>query len=610
MNPSHTTLIDQANQHLQAGLSAQEQGCHQEAVQHLLLARAKQPQSLEIVTALGRSQLALGEVETGLSTLVDALEMQRTYVPALVLLAQGLAEQGQSEEAISIFLRVLDQDSHHPTALLGVGRLFFEHGRWADATVYFQDVLNQMPDHVEARTYQAMIEQRLGHWDIAQALFTDLMQKNPGSARGHNNFGTALLEQSLWDLAVEQFQAALAIQPDYPQAINNLGVTYQKMGNARTALTQFHRALEVKPDYWDAANNLGLSYQNMGQLEEALQAFRLCQRLKPDFADAYFNEGVIWLTRGDWVQGWRGYEWRLKMRKYCNHTHLQQAREISPLPGRSVLVYCEQGFGDAIQFIRFTRALHEKGVRVVVACPRETYPLLATVQGVDHWVVDAEPLPFCDYHVLLLSLPLLLGITTSEKIPATVPYLSADKKQVTYFRRSLAPWTKTFKVGIAWRGNPQHANDRHRSMKPEPLLRLLDIPGLCLINLQKDTTTDERALFSRAERRIVDLTDQLTDFSATAALMDSLDLIITVDTSIAHLAGALAKPVWVLLPAVAEWRWLLERQDSPWYPSMRLFRQATLDDWQGLMDSVMAQLAPMVADPNHHDNHPVPMETS
>ncbi|MBF0418988.1 MAG: tetratricopeptide repeat protein [Magnetococcales bacterium] len=595
MNPSHTTLIDQANQHLQAGLSAQEQGCHQEAVQHLLLARAKQPRSLEIITALGRSQLALGEVETGLSTLVDALEMQRTYVPALVLLAQGLAEQGQSEEAISIFLRVLDQDSHHLTALLGVGRLFFEHGRWADAAVYFQDVLNLMPDHVEARTYQAMIEQRLGHWDVAQALFSELMQKNPDSARGHNNFGTALLEQSLWDLAVEQFQAALAIQPDYPQAINNLGVAYQKLGNTRAALQQFQQALVCKPDYWDAANNLGLSYQDRGQLEEALQAFRLCQRLKPDFADAYFNEGVIWLTRGDWVQGWRGYEWRLKMRKYCKHTHLQQAWEISPLPGRSVLVYCEQGFGDAIQFIRFTRALHDKGVRVVVACPQETYPLLATVQGVDQWIVDAAPIPTCDYYMLMLSLPLLLGITTPDAIPTTVPYLRADHDQVAYFRQRLEPWQNTFKVGIAWRGNPQHANDRHRSMTSTPMSRLLAIPGLCLVNLQKGARPDELAIFSPEKKRMVDVTDELTDFSVTAALMDTLDLVITVDTSIAHLAGALAKPVWVLLPAVAEWRWLLDRLDSPWYPSMRLYRQSTLDDWNGLMDGVLEELAPMVA---------------
>lgn len=593
--------------HLQAGIAAQEQGHHQEAVQHLQLARLEQPRSLEILTALGRSLLALGKMDTGLSTLVDALEIKRSYVPALVLLAQGLAEQGETEEAISMFLRVLDQDSHHMVALLGVGRLFFDNGRWTEALVYFQEALNQIPDHVEARTYWAMIEQRMGHWDVAHAMLSDLIQENPGDHRRHNHLGTALLDQGLWDLAVERFQAALAIQPDYPQAINNLGVVYQKMGNRQSALQQFHRALERKPDYWDAANNLGLSYQYMGKLEEALQAFRLCQRLQPDFADAHFNEGVIWLTLGDWARGWRGYEWRLGMRKYKNHTHLQPAWDITSLPGSTVLVYCEQGFGDAIQFIRFTQTLKEKGAGVVVAVPRETYRLLATVKGVDHWVVDEGPLPPCDYHMLLLSLPLLLGITP-ETIPAAVPYLSTDKEQATYFRRRLAPWNKSFKVGIAWRGNPHHANDRHRSMTPTPLSRLLDIPGLCLINLQKEATTDELLVFS--QDRMVDLTHELTDFASTAALMEPLDLVITVDTSIAHLAGALAKPVWLLLPQVAEWRWLLERQDSPWYPTMRLFRQSTLDDWQGLMDTVMAQLAPMVIHPNPSDTHPLPMETS
>ncbi|MBF8272865.1 MAG: hypothetical protein HW380_1970 [Magnetococcales bacterium] len=313
--------------------------------------------------------------------------------------------------------------------------------------------------------------------------------------------------------------------------------------------------------------------------------------MRPDFADAHFNEGVVWLTRGDFDRGWRGYEWRMGMAKYRDHHALHPISAVTGIAGRSFLVFCEQGFGDDIQFIRYVGWLREAGARVVVACPGELARLFVTVAGVDHWVVDNDIPPACDYQVLLLSLPLLFGARMGE-FPASVPYLSANPERMDVFRQRLEGGEGVFKVGLVWRGNPKHFHDRHRSMSPALFSRLKQLEGVYLIGLQKGATHEELAVF--AGDRFLDLGGELHDFADTAAVVAQLDLVIAVDTSVAHLAGALGRPVWVLLPAVADWRWLLGREDSPWYPTMRLWRQSSLGDWSTVMDKVVEQLQSVI----------------
>ncbi|MBF0632660.1 MAG: glycosyltransferase family protein [Magnetococcales bacterium] len=589
MNANHQD--SEAQKAFRRGQSLHEQGQLDPAIHQYQLALQHHPQFPEALTGWGRALLSQGQVDEGLGKLVDALQIQPDHVDALVYLAQGLVDAGQQEDAIQFFLRALDVDSDLVAALHGLGRLFFSLGRWKEAGDYLRRVVERVPDHLDAWSCLGMVSQRLGDWNAAEAMFRHVLRVQPEVSRGYNNFGSALLERGDLAEAARQFQHALVCRPDDPLAINNLGVAWQKMGDVASALEQFRLALQLKPDYFEAANNMGLACQELGRLDDALECFRLAQRIKPDFADAHFNEGVIWLTRGDFARGWRGYEWRLGMPKYRGHRILKPAWEVTRLAGRRVLVYCEQGFGDNLQFIRYVGHLVRAGATVVVACPGALARLFATVPGVAHWMVDDAPAPECDDHILLLSLPLLFD-TGLKTVPAVVPYLWPDPVLVERLGHRLARCAGLLKIGVVWRGNPEHLMDRHRSMPPEFFSRLSDLEGCCLVGLQKGATAVELEVF--AGMQFLDMGDVLGDFADTAAVVAQLDGVIAVDTAVAHLAGAMGKPVWLLLSVVSDWRWMLDREETPWYPTMRLLRQSSLGDWSGVMDRVKGVLDHMI----------------
>ena len=336
--------------------------------------------------------------------------------------------------------------------------------------------------------------------------------------------------------------------------------------------------------------------RDQGNLDEALASYREALRLKPDYADAHFNRSLPLLVQGRFEEGWAEYEWRWRSEVFLVQGHARPAlakREWdgSPLQGRTILLHVEQGLGDTIQFARYASLLKQQGAgQVLLACPPELQRLMRRCRDIDQ-IVTETPFPDFDVGVFLLSLPHLLGTTSIERIPADIPYIDCDPEWVESWEARLASLEgqrPALRVGIAWQGNPGHKTDRWRSVALEQFAPLAELPGVRLVSLQKGLGREQ---LDKLPGLAIDLGAELTDLADTAAVVSCLDLVITVDTALAHLAGAMGKPVWVILPVVPDWRWLLQREDSPWYPSMRLFRQAARGQWNEVFGRIKTMLA-------------------
>jgi hypothetical protein len=327
------------------------------------------------------------------------------------------------------------------------------------------------------------------------------------------------------------------------------------------------------------------------RIDEALQYYDQALRLKPDYAEAHKNRAIARLTQGDFDQGWPEYQWRWLCAEFTPPNFSQPRWDGSPLAGRTILLYAEQGLGDTLHFARYIPLLRSGGSRVMLMCPRSMHRLLRHSLEIDHLLVEGEASPPFDVYAPLLSLPALMR-TTASTIPAEGPYLRAEDELVERWRRELAALAG-FKIGIAWQGSRAHKRDRFRSVPVETFALLAAIDGIHLVSLQKGPGTEQLGRVSD-NWKVFDAGSQVEDWADTAALLKNLDLVVAVDTAIVHLAGALAIPVWVALPFSADWRWLLGREDSPWYPSMRLFRQAERGNWTDVFARIAAAAATLL----------------
>jgi len=383
----------------------------------------------------------------------------------------------------------------------------------------------------------------------------------------------------------------LAEYPGHADALHMLGVIAAQKGLNGAAVDLIRQAIALIPTSPGAHYNLAKALTGNNQLTEAIAAYRQTIALKPGYAEAHHNLSLLLLLLGDMAQGWKEYEWR----SLCNNMAVprrnivQRQWDGSPLANRTILLHPEQGFGDTIQFIRYAPLVAQRGGRVLVGCAPELRRLLQNMPGVGRCLDSGLMLPPFDVHCPLLSLPLAFG-TTLETIPHGVPYLQADAAGVEHWRNKLALDPAGFKVGLVWAGRPTHKNERNRSLPLAALAPLAQVPGVRFYSLQKGEAA-QQARTPPQGLALIDHTADLHDFADTAALIANLDLVIAVDTAVVHLAGALGKPVWTLLPFLPDWRWLLNRTDTPWYPSMRLFRQGAPGDWSGVIQQVTQALA-------------------
>jgi len=446
------------------------------------------------------------------------------------------------------------------------------------------------PPDADALVRSALAAHQRGELERAESEYRSALGVASDHPLALHYLGVILYQRHRLDEAMPLLERAAAAVPAEPEFQNNLGLALAAADRNDEAIAAYRRALALKPDHAVAWNNLGLALQASNRLPEAIAAYRQALTLAPDFAQAHWNLSLALLAHGEFAEGWREYEWRLSIGELGKHarTYASPRWDGNARPGLTLLVYTEQGLGDALQFSRFATLLAQGGIRVVVVAPPPLVPLLATVPGVAMAVGPDDPVPRHDAHIPLLSLPGALGIGPAD-IPATVPYVAAAAERRAQAAAALEPYRGRLKVGLAWAGNSANANDRRRSMPPAALMPLFDVPGFVWFSLQRPQE-DAITTTAAGADALVRLPLR-SDFAGTAALVAELDLVISVDTSIAHLAGALAKPTWILLPFAPDWRWQLARADSPWYPTARLFRQPSPGNWDVVVRDVVAALA-------------------
>ncbi len=416
------------------------------------------------------------------------------------------------------------------------------------------------------------------------ASYQRVLGLDPAHVEALNNMGVALHAQGKIDESIASLRRAIALKPGYADAHSNLGNAFKEQGKIDEALALYRRAIELNPSYFDALNNLGNALRAQGRLTESVAAYERALEVRPDNPQVRMSRSLCWLEMGDFERGWAEYEWRLKCKEFSIPPFRQPRWDGSPLDGRSILLYADHGLGDSIQFIRYAPLVKARGGRVIVTCRQPLARLAATCEGVDQVVEEGSPLPDFDVFAPLMSLPMAFE-TRLSSVPAVVPYLAADADAVLRWRPEIQPRGRC-NVGIAWQGNPQFRGDRHRSFRLalfEPLAR---IDGVRLFSLQKGFGADQIAEID-GRFAVSDVGSRFSDFMDTAGVMSNLDLVITSDSSLAHLAGALGVPTWVAIPVAPDWRWQTDREDNPWYPTMRLFRQKEWGDW----DAVFARMA-------------------
>ncbi len=543
-------------------------------------------------------------------------------------LAVALRGLGENEAAAAQYRRALALKPDNAKAHSNLAIILAEQGRPAEAETHYRQAIAVQPDHANAHYNLANLLRQQGRVGEAIGHYQRSLKVNPDDPDAHNNLGIALAADGDQSEAVAAFEHALALRPDFAEAWNNLAATLEQQGDLAAAGRACLRALALVPGYADAHynlghvldvedkvedaesryrlavaidpshakahNNLGFLLQRQGRLDEALARYERAQALDPDYADAHWNEALARLLTGDFAIGWRKYAWRARRPETPSRTFAEPAWDGGNIAGRTILLYAEQGMGDAMQFIRYAPLVKDRGARVVVECHPELRRLFATAAGTDALAGRGDALPAFDCHASLLDVPALLG-TALETVPAGIPYLHAEPALIAEWRSRLEG-SGALKVGLAWRGNPAHANDRRRSVPAQTMARLAAADGVSWFCLQPDARPDELAAF--APSMLNDCGKLLRDWADTAALIAALDLVITVDTSVAHLAGALGKPAWVLLPFAPDWRWLLDREDSPWYPTLRLFRQAEAGEWEEVLERVGFELTEISPPPS------------
>ena len=460
-------------------------------------------------------------------------------------------------------------------------------GRSEEALESLNKAIALNPDHAEAHYNLGSLHRDVDRMEEAAQAFQNYIAINPGNAEAHHNLGIALRDIGRLDDAAASYQKALALDPDMDAAHNNLGLVMLDQGLMDDAIGCFQKALTLNPISVKALANLGSAQKDLGRLDQAKTSYLKALSADPDLAEVHHNLGIVHLLTGDFDNGWREYDWRWRMGDFSS----RRAEIDKPLwdggalSKKTIFLYPEQGFGDAVQFSRYATMLQARSGRVVLEAPLPLARLFKTLEGVDRLIASGDPPPAFDCHAPLLDLPRLLG-TNSDTIPGAQSYLSTDADLTRQWAEQLGPWDD-FRVGIAWAGNPIHLNDRNRSMDPALFKPLTEIEGISLYSLQVGADEDAR---QRIGGNLTDTASSLSDFTETAAVIANLDLVIGIDTSVIHVAGALGRPVWTLLPFMPDWRWLLESEDTPWYPSMRLFRQNTPGDWNGVMDRVCSAL--------------------
>jgi tetratricopeptide (TPR) repeat protein len=574
------------------GVTLQDHGKPAEAVAAYREAIRIKPDYAEAFKNQGDALRELRRLEEALASYQKALAFRPVYAEACNNRGVVLRELGRLEEALASYDTALAFRPDYAEALNNRGNALKDLKRPAEALSAYDKVLALRPGHAEACNNRGVALQELKRPAEALGSYDQALALRPDYAEALNNRGNALKELDRLDEALSSFDRALVLAPRHAEAFYNRGNALQELWRPDEALASFDRALALKPDHAEACNNRGNALRELKRFDEALASSERALALRPDYAPAHWNEALYRLLMGDFERGWEKYEWRWALADalwgfVSTPAFAQPAWDgTEDVGGKTILLHAEQGLGDTIQFCRYVPLVAEKGANVILAVQPSLKRLLTGFAEVQAVVGQDEEQPAFDLHCPLLSLPRAFR-TRLETIPP--PHAPGVPPELTKAWEARLRRDGTPRVGIVWSGRQTHKHGRHRSIPLRAMLGLLDLP-IELVSLQKEVHGDDQGVLDAHAADIAHFGPALTDFMETAALVSLMDVVITIDTAVAHLACSLGRPTWILLPFVPDWRWLLEREDSPWYPTARLFRQPAIGDWNTVMQEVVGGL--------------------
>jgi len=499
---------------------------------------------------------------------------------------------GNEETAANLISKAVTINPASPQAYYDLGVVFQRLGKLQDADASYRKAIDLKQDFSEALNNLGTVRRELGNISESIQCYRNAINVQDQYAAAHSNLGLALHDIGDFGEALSSFRKALAINYDIAEVHYNLGTTLQALGRLSEAVESFRLSLSLNPNIAAAHTNLGLALRDLGKWDEASDSYKSAISINPDSAEAHHNLGMLQLLEGNYVDGWQNYGWRWKLRKReCHPIALDKPLwDGTKAYGKTIYVYSEQGLGDAIQFVRYLPLLKVEGYRVVLESPPSLKRLFQHSEVADEVIESGEtPSPF-DCHAALLDLPGLMR-TTLQTIPSSSPYLNIDAELRGKWQDKVNP-SGAFRVGIAWAGNSDQNNDRYRSVDASLFKPIIETPNVCVHSLQVGKNKTASEIF---DRHVIDLAPSLIDFSETAAAMSCFDLIVSVDTSVAHLAGSLGLPIWVPLHSIAHWIYLRETDRCPWYPTMRLFRQKEFGNWHEVFENIRVALLDRLA---------------
>jgi len=575
-----------AETHLNLGLVLQLQGRLEEGVAEYRQAVALNPTLAAAHSNLGNGLQAQGKLDEAIAHYEMAVELKSDFPEAWYNLGNAQLAQEDLEAAATSFSRAIALNGSLAEAHCNLGNVFQRQEKLDEARSCYERALQHRPDYADAHynlanvlSYQQKLHEAVAEYELA-------LRFDPACTKAHNNLGNVFRSLGMPELAVTHYRQVPDSNPEFTDAYNNLGLALLSLGRHEEAILSIDRTLALKPHLAEAHCNKGAVLHALNRLPEAIASYQRALQLKPGLAKATLNLGMVELVLGDFASGWKNYELRWNDAPLHKRDFKQPLWKGEPLNGARILLHAEQGLGDTLQFLRYVRLVQAAGGVVILEVQDRLLSLASQLPQVAEVVLWGGPLPAFDWQCPLLSLPLAFG-TTLESVPAAVPYLSVPES--SRVRAESFSWPEGgLRVGLLWAGNPTFAQDsyRFRSAALDLFKPLFNTEGIHWFSLQIGESTKDLSNSSWASTRIVDLSSQVEDMADTAAQIAKLDLVITVDTAISHLAGALGVPVWVLMPFTPDWRWLQDRPDTPWYPTMRLFRQPRPGDWESVMQEI------------------------
>lgn len=578
-----------ASYHHHLGMTYALQGRPRDAAESYRRALLLNPNDVDSMQLLASLLGKAGDWNGAMELYDQLLQREPHKAEWMYRLGHSMKQQSRIGEALPFYRQAVLLYPDSADAQFNLGKALFEAQRRSESLGCFQRVVALQPSDAEAHNYLGQILHEVGEAGQARRAYLEALRLRPDYPEALSNLGALLMEVSEMQSAEVLLRRALQIAPEFTCAATNLGSLLSRRGRFVEAFEIFRKVLQTDPNNPMVLCSLGFSLDALGDLEGARECFELALKAEHGSALARFNLSSHLLLAGNFAEGWSWYERRLELRQFTGkpRTFPQSRWRGEPLADASIFLHAEQGLGDTLQFARYALLLAERGAQVTLEVQSPLGPLLRTLHPAVHILVKGEDaIPATDWHCPLLSLPYIFG-TDLSSIPATVPYLQAEAAKAKQWAERLH--THDLCVGVVWSGNPEHTRDRLRSIPSDQFFQILQPGQTRFYSLQKGLAA-EQARTVGSEVGLDDLDPYLLNFTDTAAVIANLDLVITVDTAVAHLAGAMGRPVWLLLAYAPDWRWLKERSDSPWYPTARLFRQTSPGSWTDVLEKVKIAL--------------------